>query len=385
MRKLHFFGAVKANLPPPLMPTIITRITLRQVNLPPKVVRTDAIQSFVTQETILLTLHTSDGLQSTGYAYTIGTGGSSVIALLKDHLAPRLIGREPIHIEALWKDLFFHTHATAVGAITSLALSCVDTALWDWRAKSQNLPLWQLLGGAQARVPVYTTEGGWLHLATAELVDQTLAAKAEGFRGAKIKIGRPHLSEDVARLSAVRNAVGPSFELLTDANQGFNRSEAVRRAHAFEGLNLGWIEEPLPAEDVSGHVQLRAHTTIPVAVGESMYHLAQFREYLEQGACSIVQPDVARIGGITPWMKTAHLAEAFNVAVCPHFLMELHVSLCAAVPNAPWVEYIPQLDDVTHSRIVVKDGYALPPMSPGLGIDWAWEIIEKRQSCRLEI
>lgn len=363
----------------------IQRVTLRQVDLPPQVVRTDAIQSFVTQETLLLTLHTSDGLQSTGYAYTIGTGGSSVIALLKDHLAPRLIGRNPALVEAIWKDLFFHTHATAVGAITSLALACVDTALWDWRAQSQGLPLWQLLGGAQPRVPVYTTEGGWLHLSAQELVDQTLAAQAAGFKGAKIKIGRPHVSEDVARLSAVRAAVGDAFELLTDANQGFNRSEVVRRAHAFEGLNLGWIEEPLPAEDVSGHVQLRQHTSIPVAVGESLYHLAQFREYLEQGACSIVQPDVARIGGITPWIKTAHLAEAFDVPVCPHFLMELHVSLCAAVPNAAWVEYIPQLDDVTTSRIEVKEGYALPPMTPGLGIAWDWAVIARRQKFSLDI
>jgi L-alanine-DL-glutamate epimerase-like enolase superfamily enzyme len=367
------------------MPTTIDRITLRQVDLPPKVVRTDAIQSFVTQETLMLTLHTSDGLQSTGYAYTIGTGGSSVIALLKDHLAPRLIGREPVHIEAIWKDLFFHTHATAVGAITSLALACVDTALWDWRARSQNLPLWQLLGGARSQVPVYTTEGGWLHLATSELVEQTLSAQEQGFRGAKIKIGRPHLSEDVARLAAVRDAVGQGFELFTDANQGFNRSESVRRARAFEGLNLGWIEEPMPAEDVSGHAQLRAQTTIPVAVGESMYHLSQFREYLEQGACSIVQPDVARIGGITPWIKTAHLAEAFNTAVCPHFLMELHISLCAAIPNAPWVEYIPQLDDITLSRIEVRDGHALAPRSAGLGIDWDWDVISKRQKTQIDL
>ena len=121
----------------------INRIELRQVNLPPKVVRTDAIQSFVTQETILLTLHCSDGIQATGYAYTIGTGGSSVVALLKDHLTPRLIGKNPVRVEAIWKDLFFHTHATAVGAMTSLALACVDTALWDWRAQSQQLPLWQ--------------------------------------------------------------------------------------------------------------------------------------------------------------------------------------------------------------------------------------------------
>ena len=365
--------------------TTIDCITLRQVDLPPKVVRTDAIQSFVTQETVLVTLHTSDGLQSTGYAYTIGTGGSSVIALLKDHLLPRLVGRDPVHVEAIWKDLFFHTHATAVGAITSLALACVDTALWDWRAQSQQLPLWGLLGGAQAQVPVYTTEGGWLHLSADALVDQTLQAQAAGFKGAKIKIGRPHLSEDVARLSAVRDAVGDAFDILTDANQGFNRSEVVRRAHAFEGLNLGWIEEPLPAEDVSGHVQLRQHTTIPVAVGESMYHLSQFREYLETGACSIVQPDVARIGGITPWVKVAHLAEGFTVPVCPHFLMELHVSLCAAVPNAAWVEYIPQLDDITTSRIVVKDGHAVAPTSVGLGIAWDWGVIAQRQKVCFEI
>ena len=365
--------------------TVIVSAQLRQVDLPPKVVRTDAIQSFVTQETVLLTLRCSDGLEGTGYAYTIGTGGSSVIALLKDHLLPRLIGRDPVHIEAIWKDLFFHTHATAVGAITSLALACVDTALWDWRARSQNLPLWKLLGGAQPKVPLYTTEGGWLHLSPQELVEQALQAREQGFKGAKMKIGRPHVSQDVARLSAVRDAVGPGFDLMTDANQGLSRPEAVRRARAFDGLDLSWIEEPLPAEDVSGHRHLRASTAIPVAVGESMYHPMQFREYLEQGACSIVQPDVARIGGITPWIKTAHLAETFDIPVCPHFLMELHVSLCAAVPNAPWVEYIPQLDDITLTGMRVEDGYAIPSNEPGLGIAWDDKAIKARQSVHLEI
>ena len=111
--------------------------------------------------------------------------------------------------------------------------------------------------------------------------------------------------------------MGQGFEWMNVANKGFNRAEAVRRARALDGRGLAWMEEPLPAEDVSGHRQLREHTPIPVAVGESMYHPMQFREYLEQGACSIVQPDVARIGGITPWIKTAPLAEAFDVAGCP--------------------------------------------------------------------
>jgi L-alanine-DL-glutamate epimerase-like enolase superfamily enzyme len=140
---------------------------------------------------------------------------------------------------------------------------------------------------------------------------------------------------------------------------------------------LAWLEEPLPAEDLGGHVELAAVATMPIAVGESLYHAAHFREYLERGACSIVQVDCARIGGITPWLKVAHLAESFNVAVCPHFLMELHVSLTAAVPNGAWVEYIPQLDAITTSRLAMEDGYALPPAAAGLGIEWDHAAIDR--------
>jgi L-alanine-DL-glutamate epimerase-like enolase superfamily enzyme len=348
----------------------IDQVEIAQVDIPPKVKRTDAIQSFVTQETVMVTVRCDDGSAGTGYTYTIGTGGSSIVALLRDHLAPRLIGRDPQQYEAIWRDLFFHTHATAVGAITSLALAAVDTALWDRNARSAALPLWRLAGGAQARVPVYTTEGGWLHIASEELVQQTLAAKADGFRGAKIKVGKPHVAQDIARLSAVREAVGPDFELMVDANQCFTLAEAIRRAHQYAPLDLAWFEEPMPAEHVRAHAQLLRSTSVPVAVGESMYHLSQFGEYIQQGACSIVQADVARVGGITPWLKIAHLAEAHNIPICPHFLMELHVSLCAAVPNARWVEYIPQLDDLTTSRLKIEAGHAVAPETPGLGIEW---------------
>ena len=366
------------------MPSI-RAVDILQVDLAPKVQRTDAIQSFVRQETPIVRIACDDGSEGTGYTYTIGTGGSSVVALLRDHLAPRLVGRDPDCIEAIARDLFFHTHATAVGAITSLALAAIDTALWDWRCRRHGLPLWKEAGGAQPRVPVYSTEGGWLHLTPDELVAQTLQAKADGFLGAKIKVGRPTVAEDVARLAAVRAAVGDGFELMVDANQCFTVGEALRRARAYEPFGLAWFEEPLPAEDLGGHVELARHTSIPIAVGESLYSAAHFREYLERRACSIVQVDVARIGGITPWLKVAHLAEAFNVAVCPHFLMELHVSLSAAVPNARWVEYIPQLDDVTASRLVIDAGHALPPAGPGLGIDWDWAALEARAVARARV
>jgi L-alanine-DL-glutamate epimerase-like enolase superfamily enzyme len=364
---------------------LIERVEILQVNLPPKVVRTDAIQSFVTQETPIVRITCADGAQGVGYTYTIGTGGSSVIALLRDHLAPRLIGCDATQIEAIWKDLFFATHATAVGAITSLALAAIDTALWDLKCRRGALPLWRMAGGAQQKVPVYTTEGGWLHHSAHQLVEEAAAAKAQGFKGAKIKVGKPSIAEDVARLAAVRTAVGNVFEVMVDANQAFTVAEACRRAHAYQDLMLGWFEEPLPAEDLSGHVELAAKATMPIAVGESLYHPAHFREYLERRACTVVQVDCARIGGITPWLKVAHLAETFNVPVCPHFLMELHVSLTAAVPNGAWVEYIPQLDDITTSRMAIRDGYAIPPSTPGLGIDWDFAAIDRLAVARAAV
>lgn len=355
----------------------ITRVEILQVDLVPLVKRTDAIQSFVKQETPMVRISTDDGLTGTGYSYTVGSGGSSVVALIRDHLAPRLIGRDPLEIEAIWKDLFFSTHSTAVGAITALALATIDTALWDLKCLASGRPLWLEAGGAQKRVPLYTTEGGWLHIDTVALVDDALQAKAKGFKGSKIKVGRPHVAEDVARLTAVREAVGREFEIMVDANQAFTVSEAIRRARHFEPLDLGWFEEPLPAEDMDGHIRLSQSTSLPIAVGESMYHPSHFREYLQKGACSIVQADVARVGGITPWLKIAHLAETFNVNICPHFLMEIHVSLTAAVPNARWVEWIPQLEPITRSRLAVSDGHAIPPSTPGLGIDWDWKAIEE--------
>ena len=206
----------------------IEEVDLCMVDLAPKVRRTDAIQSFVSQETPIVTITDSDGASGTGYSYTIGTGGSSVMRLLADHLVPRLIGKDADQIEAIWRELEFATHATTIGAITSISLAAIDTALWDLRAQKQGLPLWKLAGGAKDRCPLYTTEGGWLHIDAEALVDDALKAKAQGFRGSKVKIGRPHGSEDFARLAAVRKAVGDDFEIMTDCNQGFSVDEAIR-------------------------------------------------------------------------------------------------------------------------------------------------------------
>jgi L-alanine-DL-glutamate epimerase-like enolase superfamily enzyme len=269
-----------------------------------------------------------------------------------------------------------------------LALAAIDTALWDRRCRAAGLPLWKCAGGAQQRIPVYTTEGGWLHLSPEALVAETAAAQQAGFRGAKIKVGKPTLAEDLARLRAVREAVGDAFEIMVDANQCFSLSEASRRAPRYAELGVAWFEEPLPADDLHGHRQLprASHAAgLPIAVGESLYSPGQFADVVRADAAAILQVDVARVGGITPWLKVAHLAQSCNLAVAPHFLMELHVSLCGATPAARWVEYIPQLDAVASSRLTIEGGCALVPSSPGLGIDWRWPEIERRSAAHHHI
>ncbi|GAA5154345.1 mandelate racemase/muconate lactonizing enzyme family protein [Amycolatopsis dongchuanensis] len=353
----------------------ITNVECLLVFLEPETVRTDATQTFVRQETILVRIETDDGLSGTGYSYTIGTGGRAVLSMLRDHLVEGLLGADARDVEAIWARLLGSTRATAIGVLTSLALAAVDTALWDLRCLRAGEPLWRLAGGAHERLPVYDTEGGWLHLTTDELVANARAAKAAGFRGAKFKVGKPTAREDAERLAAVREAVGADWEIMVDANQSLTAAEAIRRARTYEPLDIAWFEEPLPADDVAGHGRLARSTSVPVAVGESVYSVGQFAEYLAAGAAGIVQVDVARIGGVTPWLKVAHLAEAFNVTVAPHFLMELHASLACAVPAGMYVEHIPQLAAITRRGLEIDDGCVVPPGEPGLGIDWDWDAI----------
>lgn len=353
----------------------VVRIRAWLCALPVERLRTDALQTFVKQETVFVELETRAGVRGLGYSYTIGTGGGAVLDLLRQSLLATVVGQDVHRPEAIWYDAFHVTRATTTGAITSLALAAIDTAVWDARSRAVGVPLWRLLGGARPDVAVYDTEGGWLHVDPGELVEQALASQERGLNGVKIKVGRPRPSEDAARLAAVRDAVGAEFDLMVDANQSMTAAEAIRRAHHFADLDLFWFEEPLPADDVSGHRRLAESTAIPVAVGESLYAPMQFRAYLEQGAAGVVQADVARVGGITPWLKIAHLAEAFNVKVAPHFLMELHLPLVCAVPNGLYLEHIPQLRAVTTDHLTISGGRARPSESPGLGIAWDHEAL----------
>ena len=340
--------------------------------------RTDAVQAFLKQETIFVEVETVSGLRGIGYSYTIGTGGGAVLDLLRTTLLEAVIGADVHRPEQVWQAAFTSTRATTTGAITSLALAALDTAVWDARCVAYDQPLWRLAGGCRDSVPVYDTEGGWLHLTTDELVQQAVRSQQAGLPGVKIKVGKPRAAEDAERLAAVREAVGAGFDIMVDANQSMTAAEAVRRSRDLAELGIFWFEEPLPADDISGHELLARSTTVPIAVGESMYAISQFKEYLHRQAAGIVQVDVARIGGITPWLKVAHLAEAYNVAVAPHFLMELHLSLLCAIPNGLYLEHIPQLRAITTNEVQIVDGRAQAPTTPGLGISWDRDAIRDR-------
>lgn len=357
--------------------SIITSAEVFLIDIPVETVRTDSVQSFLKQETIFVRITTADGNVGVGYSYTIGTGGTAVLALLRDYLVLKLPGMDSRYVEKVWNEIYYSTRATATGAITSLAVAAIDTAIWDLKCKRGNQSLAIAAGGYRDRVPLYDTEGGWLHLSTSELVAGAAESKAKGWLGVKLKVGKTDLHEDVERLQAVRATVGPKMHIMVDANQSMTVAEAKRRAKAFESLDLFWFEEPLPADDVIGHAALARSTSIPIAVGETMYSVGQFQQYLHNQAAGIIQVDVARVGGITPWLKVAHLAESYNVKVCPHFLMEIHVSLAAAIPNGLYVEYIPQLRSVTNTEIMIDSGFAVVPDAPGLGIDWNFDAIDR--------
>ncbi len=258
------------------------------------------------------------------------------------------------------------TRATTVGAITSLALAAVDTALWDLRVPARR-PAAVAARRRRRDVPLYDTEGGWLHLTADELVAgaQALAGGRAG-RGVKLKVGKPTRPRTASGWRGPRRP-RPGFDLMVDANQSMTAAEAIRRARLLEPVDLDWFEEPLPADDVAGHDRLaRRHHHPDRGRGVDVLHRASSPSTCTAGAAGIVQVDVARIGGITPWLKVAHLAEAFNVVVCPHFLMELHVSLVRRRAEQPLRRAHPAAARDHHGpRSTIVDGHALAPERAG--------------------
>src|SRR5437773_5088598 len=307
----------------------------RLVRLPVDPPRGDAIQKFDALEVPIVDITDHAGHHGRGFGYTIGTGGTAILSLLHHELLQQLIGTDSRHIVRIMERLRKSIHALTPGCVASTALGSIDVALWDLAARRAELPLYILLGGAQDRVRLYNTHVGWLNRDLDEMVALSLeAVRRDGFTALKLKVGKADPEEDRERVAKVREAVGRATTLMVDANQSWTIDRAIARIQQLEPYDLYWIEEPLDATDLAGFERLGQHIAVARAGGESLYGPAAFHEAIRRHALDILQPDVARVGGITNAMTVCHMAAAANLPAAPHVSPELSVTIAAAVPNS---------------------------------------------------
>lgn len=320
-------------------------------------------------------LYTDAGLS--GYGYTGTHAHLPTDRLITDCIAhaygPLLLGENPLEVQHLWRKLYHFPPLQWVGrsGITHLALSAVDIALWDLKAKAAGVPLWQLLGGsASKKIEGYNTDGGWLNWSREQLVaDCRQLVEEQGYQGVKIKVGSPNPYDDLERLEAVRRAIGPRTKLMVDANGRWDLPTALQIGRHFADYEVYWFEEPLWYDDVGGHVALARHLATPIALGEQLYTLDDFRNFIQAGAVHFVQADAVRLAGITEWQQVADLALAQRLPVVPHIgdMMQVHLHLALAHPACSMLEFIPWLRDCFEEPATVSEGAFVTPHLPGAG------------------
>jgi len=328
-------------------------------------------------ELITARIRDEEGAEGVGYTFTVGRNGSAIAATLSNEITSLLSGRDADLIENIWNLIWWDLHYGGRGGAMVLALSASDMALWDLKARRLNQPLWKLLGGFSNEVPCYA--GGIdLDLPLPDLIKQTDRNLDRGFRAIKMKVGRKYLSEDVERIAAMRSHLGDHFSLMVDANMKWSVDDAIRAARAFSKYDLRWLEEPISPDDVSGHARVVREGGLPIAAGENLRTIWDFRHLIMSGGVTFPEPDVTNCGGITPFMKIAHLAEAFNLPVTSHGAHDITVHLLAAVPNRSFLEaHGFGLDQYISEPLQIRDGYALAPDRPGHGITFDWKSLEK--------
>jgi L-alanine-DL-glutamate epimerase-like enolase superfamily enzyme len=328
-------------------------------------------------ELVTVVVRDGDGATGAGYTFTVGANGRGIHATITHDLAPRIVGADASRIEALWDAMWWTLHYGGRGGAASLAISAVDMALWDLRGRRLGMPLWRLLGGFDPAVRCYA--GGIdLDVPIPQLLRQTDANLERGFRAIKMKVGRPRLAEDVERVRAMREHIGPDIALMADANMRWSADEAIRAARALAPYDLVWLEEPTIPDDVAGHVRIVRDGGLPIATGENLHSLHEFAQMIRAGGVTYPEPDVTNCGGVTAFMKIAHLAQAFNLPVTSHGAHDVTVHLLAAIPNRSYLEaHGFGLDRFIAEPLAIADGHARAPDRPGHGIDFDWEALQR--------
>jgi galactonate dehydratase len=342
-----------------------------------------------------------DGLRGIGEAaIAYGLGGTAAAGMVKD-LAERLIvGRDPSQIEKLWCEMYDHSFwAKGGGAIVFAAMSGIEQALWDIKGKQLGVPVYELLGGrVRDRIRVYAN--GWYGAAKTpdELARAAERPLRDGYDALKFyplgdmsDKGMRHVSNRmvdrdffelaVARVKAMRDAVGPKVELMADISGGLTTDETIRFCRRIEPFDLTWIEEPADPFDAGALRKISEQVRIPIAAGERVYTRQGFRRLLEPQSVDILQPDVGTCGGIFEARKIAAMAEAYNMRVTPHNCGSMlstaaSLQLAACVPNFMTQEVYPYFPErpgyvqvlESSPEAAIRGGFIDVPRAPGLGV-----------------
>jgi len=291
--------------------------------------------------------------------------------MIRADLAPWLVGH-PADASG-WQQSWEHLHEAGGGGVTTIALAGIDLALWDLALRSTGTALADALGRKHDSQPAYGS-GVNLHYPLDELVAQAARWRDAGYGGVKIKVGKPDLAEDLDRVAAVRETIGPDVRLMVDANQRWDLPTAVESVTALARFDLDWIEEPLRADDTRGYRSLRAAIDVPVAAGENVHTIHRFRDLVDAGAIDVLQPNVVRVGGITPFLQIVELAREAGLELAPHLLPDLSAQLAFALPETTWVEdvedagFAPLGALAGPSGVDIVHGRATGGREPGIGL-----------------
>ena len=336
---------------------------------------------------VVVEIRTADGIA--GYGECLGRFGARAYAeLINEVFAPRLLGQSAFDIRRLWQQMRASLTGRAGGMLVE-AIAGVDIALWDVVGKALGQPVHRLLGGVgRAQVDCYASSVNWASLDVMEA--QALQVVSLGFQAIKIKLGQP-VARAIEAATRLREVVPPHVRLSVDANWAYSLDEAVAVGHALHRLGYWFFEEPIVPEDVAGYAQLRRTVSVPLAAGESDYTVAHASELLRERLVAIIQPDVARAGGISETRDIATLAHAFHVGYAPHVgwsgavCVAASLQLAAAMPAFVSFECMfianPLRDELATQRVGAAqdliDGRLAVPQGPGLGIEINWDAVQR--------
>lgn len=352
------------------------------IRVPMKRTIADSMQSFDRIEFAGAIVETDEGIKGTGYTFTVGAGGSAIQNVLDTLLLPGLIGEDPFNVREIWyRQYYGKAHWIGRSGATTMAQAAVDVALWDIVAKKMDRPLWQALGGGCSKdIPIYNTDAGWLNRTEQELKDEMKQLLDEGYTALKMKVGKSSGAEDIRRVEAVRKTIGDDITLMVDANQKWDLMHARVVGRQLEQFDLAWLEEPLHPDDIKAHALLKESVDIPIALGEHIYITQAFRDYIEASAVNVVQVDVTRVGGVTPFLEVAALSQVYGLRLCPHAgdMMQVHQHLVRAIPNYWLLEVIPDwASGLFKHQIKLESGYNRTPWEPGASTEFRDETFDK--------